>query len=87
MKAQDCVSNTAYTQERDVEILKQIGLIPVTQYSCQSEQDILNAIEQIGNTRHEFLIVERCVNDCASAQMNRVKLGHVCIKHSIHPGT
>ena len=51
MKAQDCVSNTAYTQERDVEILKQIGLMPVTQYSCQSEQDIMNAIEQIGNTR------------------------------------
>lgn len=39
------------TQHGDIELLKKLGFIGVTQYVCHSKDDILLAINQIGNDR------------------------------------
>ena len=51
MKSKNMVMTGHFTQKHDVELLKYMGFIPVTQYYCPTQKDILKAIEKIGNDR------------------------------------
>ena len=42
------------TQHGDIELLKKLGFIGVTQYVCHTQDDILLAIDQIGNDRAQL---------------------------------